>query len=65
MKDDPIVAEVRQIKERLAAAFDFDVHAIFSDMRKRQTQFGSRLICQPLPKKAEQVGPADGEYAVR
>ena len=65
MKDDPIVAEVRQIKEQLAAAFGYDVHAIFSDMRKRQSQFGGRLIRQPVPKKAEQVGPADGEYAAR
>jgi hypothetical protein len=53
MKDDPTVAEVRQIKEQLAGAFGYDVHAIFSDMQKRQSQFGGRLIRQPLPKKAE------------
>ena len=59
MKDDPIVAEVRQIKEQLAAAFDYDVHAIFSDMRKRESQFRGRLVSQPAPKNAEQHGPAD------
>ena len=58
MKDDPIVAEVRQIKEQLAAAFDYDVHAIFSDMRKRESQFRGRLVSQPVPKNAEHV-PAE------
>ncbi len=30
MNDDPIVASVRKIREDLAAAFDYDVHAIFA-----------------------------------
>jgi len=44
MKEDPIVSEVRRIREELANKFNFDVGAIFEDLRKRQTQFGSRLI---------------------
>ena len=56
MKDDSIVAAVRQIKQELAGAFDYDVHAIFSDMRKRQSQFGGRLVPQPAPKEAERSG---------
>jgi len=59
MKDDPIVAAVREIKEQLAAAFGYDVHAIFSDMRKRQSQLGDRLVRQPEPKMSEQHGPAE------
>ncbi len=59
MKVDPIVAAVRQIKEQLAAAFDYDVHAIFTDMRKRESQFGGRLVSQPAPKNAEQHGAAE------
>jgi hypothetical protein len=59
MKDDPIVAAVREIKEQLAAAFHYDVHAIFSDMRKRESQFGGRLVIQPAPKSAEQHVPAE------
>jgi hypothetical protein len=36
MWEDPIVLEIRRIREELAAQFDFDVGAIFEDMRKRQ-----------------------------
>ena len=44
MWNDPIVAEVRTIRERLSAAFDFNVHAIFADLRSRQGDLGSRLV---------------------
>ena len=54
MNDDPIVASVRSIRAELAAKFNYDVHAIFSDMRSRESQVGSRLVRQP--KKAEQSG---------
>jgi len=48
MWEDPIVAEVRRTREELAAAFEFDVKAIFADLRKRQTALGARLV---RPKK--------------
>jgi hypothetical protein len=46
MWEDPIVAEVRAIREKLAAKFGFDVKAIFADLRKRQGSLGGRLIPQ-------------------
>ncbi len=46
MKNDPIVEEVRRIREELAARFDFDVKAIFADMQKRQAALGDRLVLQ-------------------
>ena len=46
MWEDPIVAEVRAVREKLAAEFDFDVKAIFADLRKRQGSLGGRLIPQ-------------------
>ncbi len=36
MNDDPIVAEVRRIRDELAGRFHYDVHAIFADLRARQ-----------------------------
>ncbi len=33
MMEDPIVSEVRATREKLAARFDFDVKAIFADLR--------------------------------
>jgi hypothetical protein len=46
MWEDPIVAEVREIREKLAAKFGFDVKAIFADLRKRQGSLGGRLVRQ-------------------
>ena len=36
MWEDPIVAEVHRTREKLAAEYNFDVKAIFADLRKRQ-----------------------------
>ena len=36
MNDDPIVAEVRQVRDKLARQFDYDIHAIFADLRMRE-----------------------------
>jgi hypothetical protein len=38
MFDDPIVAEVRRVRDELARQFNYDVHAMFEDLRKRQGQ---------------------------
>jgi hypothetical protein len=40
MWEDPIVEEVRRTRERLAAEHNFDIRAIFADLRKRQTSLG-------------------------
>ena len=53
MWEDPIVAEVHRTREKLAADFNFSVHAIFADIRKRQATLGSRLVSQT--KRAERV----------
>ena len=44
MYDDPIVDEVRKVREQLAAKFDFNVHAYFEELRQRQTRLGIRLV---------------------
>ncbi len=57
MWEDPIVAEVRRTREMLAAKFDFDIDAIFTDMQKRQAALGNRLVS---PKtRAELTAEAD------
>jgi hypothetical protein len=57
MWEDPIVAEVREIRRELAAKFDFDVKAIFADLRKRQGSLGGRLV--PQKKRVEAAAGAD------
>ena len=44
MRDDPIVAEVHQIREMPAAKFNFDIDAMFADMQARQAALGDRLV---------------------
>ena len=58
--EDPIVAEVRRIREDLSAKFNFDLSAIFADIRSRQASAGDRLIRLKCERKAE---PADAREA--
>jgi hypothetical protein len=48
MNEDPIVAEVRRVREQLAAKFNYDIHAIVEDLRKRQVSLGARLVRRKL-----------------
>lgn len=57
MWEDPIVADVHRTREKLAAQFDFDVKAIFADLRSRQAALGGRLVRQK--KRAEPIAEAD------
>jgi hypothetical protein len=67
MIHDPIVEEVRAIREQLAAQFNFDIRKIIEDAQRRQATSKSRIVSFQLPKKAPQpIGPPDlGDPAVR
>jgi hypothetical protein len=61
MKDDPIVASVRKVREELAAAFGYDVHAIFADLRRREAELGDRLVRQSSTQRPDEaMHPAGG-----
>ncbi len=64
MWDDPIVSDVRRVREQLAAAYDFDVHAIFVEMRRRQSTLGARLVSPRKPEKAEKMAIPGRDSAV-
>lgn len=51
MWEDPIVADVHRTREKLAAEFNFDVDAIFADLRKRHASLSGRLV--PQKKRVE------------
>ena len=53
MWEDPIVAEVHRVREKLAAEYNFDVTAFFADLRRRQAALGARLVL--ATKRAEPV----------
>ena len=63
MYEDPIVDEVRKRRERLAEKHNFDVRAIFEDLRKRQGAFGERLVRRVRKQIAEQVATPDRDSA--
>lgn len=50
MAKDPIVAEVRRVRERHAAKFNYDLDAICRDLKDQERKGGRRVISLP-PKK--------------
>ena len=63
MWDDPIVKEVREIRKELSARFNFDVHAIFEDLRKKQITGGSQIIRHNSRKKADKFASTERDSA--
>ncbi len=44
---DPIIAEIRAVRDKHAAQFDYDVDAIFKDIQARQTTSGRKYVRRP------------------
>ena len=44
---DPIIAELRSIRQAYAARFDYDVEAMFRDIRARQQISGREYVRLP------------------
>ncbi|MGL5098051.1 MAG: hypothetical protein ACRDD1_20895 [Planctomycetia bacterium] len=53
--NDPIVDEVRRIREEHAAEFDYDLRAIFEDVKRRQEESGLTFVS--FADETDQVGP--------
>ena len=49
--EDPIVAEVRKVKEQLAAKFNYDIEAMFRDIQKREKTSGRHYVDLSKPKQ--------------
>ncbi len=52
MSPDPIVQEVRRIREAYAALFNFDLHAICRDLREKEKSSG-RMYVTLTPRVVE------------
>ena len=50
MWDDPIVEEVRKIREEHAARFDYDLKKIFEDLKEQERKSGREVLSLP-PKQ--------------
>jgi len=52
MRDDPIVEEVRRVREEYARQFAYDLCAMAEDLRKREQEHRDRLVTFP-PKPTQ------------
>ena len=61
--NDPIVDEVRRVRDAHAARFNYDLDAIFQDIKEREKKSGLQFIQgvarQPTPPQALQPTGAD------
>ena len=47
MQSDPIVAEIRNLRERRAARFGFDIRSIVKDAQERDSASARKIIRRP------------------
>ena len=59
MTDDPIMAEVRATRDRLAARFDYDLEAIFRHIQEREARSGLTYVTYPPRRPASADGVQD------
>ena len=52
MIEDPIVAEVRKIRDRHAAKFNYDLDAIFRDLKEKEKTSGRAYVSFP-PRRSQ------------
>lgn len=47
MRKDPIVEEVRRLREAYASKFDFDLDALVADLKAQEAKSARRLVTLP------------------
>ena len=54
MLSDPIIEEVRRVRQKYAKRLNYDLHAIAADLRKQEQEHPERLVSFPAksPRKA-------------
>lgn len=54
---DPIVEEIRKVRQAHAARFHFDLDAIFQDFKQKERQSGRKIVSRPS-RPVQDVTPA-------
>jgi hypothetical protein len=52
MRNDPVVDEIRKVRQQHADKFRGDLHAICEDLRQQERESGGRFISLP-PRRVE------------
>ena len=47
MKKDPIIEEIRGLRELHAAKFNYDLRAICADLKEKEKDYGRRVVSLP------------------
>lgn len=58
MKSDPIIDEVRRVREAHAAKFNYDLSAICADFRKQQSELGRPVVSRPPKMRLKTETPS-------
>lgn len=58
MPSDPVVTEIRAARERRAARFGFDLHAIAEDVRQRDAAGDRKVVRRPARRPSVPAPPA-------
>ena len=62
MWEDPIVEEVRKIREAHAARFGYDLKAIYDDLKEAEKRSGRKIVSFPpkrLKERQAELGSGD------
>ena len=63
MSMDPIVDEIRRIREQYAARFNYDLAAIANDLRAKQVQSGRKVVRLPAKRLSQTQRPSENPAA--
>jgi hypothetical protein len=55
--EDPIVEEVRQARDAYAKRFNYDLDAIYRDLKEKERRSGHVIV--PCPNKQEAAGSSE------
>lgn len=51
MWEDPIVEKIHKIREEHAQKFNFDLQAIYNDLKAQEKKSGRKIISLPIQKR--------------
>lgn len=53
MWKDEVLEEIHKFREEYAKSFNYDIQAIFDDLRQKQAASGRRIISTPLKQPSQ------------
>lgn len=65
MRKDPIVEEIHKVREEHARKFNYDLHAMFKDIRKREARRENLSTLQPVKPALSRVAEAGPAYQAK